>query len=166
MITPSQEYIEQICRLYGDAYDDRIEDSRPPAAGEARRDAGEDWVPGQIAAHKSLSYFKDELEGQGIRLSTSKIKKILITGGCWTTERSRQISDLYDRYTRPEAEDGLGLTADAAVRRIAAELGVSKVTVSVNLPYRNVVYKLEKRSKNAERCARYKQRKREERISG
>ena len=160
MITPSQEYIEEICRLYGDVYDDRIEDSRPPAAGESRRAAGEDWIPGQIAAHKSLSYFKDELAGRGIDLSTSKIKKILITGGCWTTERSRQISSLYDIYTRPETEGGAGLAGDAAVRRIAAELGVSTVTVSVNLPYQNVVYKLEKRSKNAERCARYKQRKR------
>ena len=161
MVTPSEDFIRQICSLYGDVYDDRIEDSRPPAAGEAKRDAGEDWVPGQIAAHKSLTYFKEELAGQGIHLSTSKIKKILITGGCWTTERSRQIAGLYDSCTRPEAAGGMGLAPDAAVRRIAAELGVSTVTVSVNLPYQSVVYKLEKRSKNAERCARYKQRKKE-----
>lgn len=31
---PSKEYIEYICSLYGDIYDDRIEDCRPPAAGQ------------------------------------------------------------------------------------------------------------------------------------
>lgn len=41
------------------------------------------------------------------------------------------------------AEGGKGLKAGAAIRQIAAELSVSTVTVSVNLPYQNVVYKLE-----------------------
>ena len=160
MISPSQAFIDHICKLYGDVYDDRVEDSRPPAAGEARRDAGEDWVPGQIAAHKSLSYFKEELAGQGISLSTSKIKKILITGGCWTTGRSRQIGALYDLYTRRVEDGGTGLSGDEAVRRIAGELKVSAVTVSVNLPYQDVVYNLESRSKNAEHCSRYRRRQR------
>ena len=164
MNSPSQSFIDHICKLYGDVYDDRIEDSRPPAAGEARRDAGEDWVPGQIAAHKSLSYFQEELAEQGIRLSTSKIKKILITGGCWTTERSRQIADLYDLYTRSEENGGLSLSGDEAVRRIAGELEVSAVTVSVNLPYQDVVYNLEGRSKNAERCSRYRKRQAEKKA--
>lgn len=31
---PSWEFIKQICDLYDDVYDDRIEDCRPPAAGE------------------------------------------------------------------------------------------------------------------------------------
>lgn len=44
----------------------------------------------------------------------------------------------------------------AAAKRIAAELGVSAVTVSVNLPYQSVVYKLEKRSKYAVRCERWR----------
>ena len=158
MISPSQEYIDYICKLYGDVYDDRMEDSRPPAAGEARREAGEDWVPGQIAAHKSLSYFQEELAGLGIRLSTSKIKKILITGGCWSTERSRQIGSLYAEYTGSEEAGGMGLGGEEAVRRIADELKVSRVTVSVNLPYQDVVYNLEHRSKNAERCSRYRKR--------
>ena len=158
MNSPSQSFIDHICKLYGDVYDDRIEDSRPPTAGEARREAGDDWVPGQIAAHKSLSYFKEELASQGINLSTSKIKKILITGGCWTTERSRQIGGLYDLYTRSTENGGMDLSGDEAVRRIAGELKVSTVTVSVNLPYQDVVYNLEGRSKNAERCSRYRKR--------
>ena len=86
---PSKEYIDYICSLYGDVYDDRIEDSKPPTAGAERREAGSDWVPGQVADHKSLGAFQKELEEMGIKLSTSKIKKILVSGGCWTTERSK-----------------------------------------------------------------------------
>ena len=39
-IAPSKEYIDYICRLYGDVYDDRIEDCKPPVAGAERREAG------------------------------------------------------------------------------------------------------------------------------
>ena len=119
---PSKEYIDYICSLYGDVYDDRIEDSKPPTAGAERREAGSDWVPGQVADHKSLGAFRKELEEMGIKLSTSKIKKILVSGGCWTTERSREIGRLFGVLTK---------TAE-------------------------VVYKLEKRSKNAVRCERWR----------
>lgn len=156
---PSKEYIEHICNLYGDIYDDRIEDCRPPAAGDDFRDPGEDWRPGQVADHKSLVAFQRELKAIGINLSSSKIRKILITGGCWSTERSREIADLFDLYTSTKDDGGYGFPEDLAVKKIAAELEVSLVTVNVNLPYRNVVYNLENRSKNAVRCARYKERK-------
>ena len=52
--------------------------------------SGEDWAPGQRAEHKSLSAFQQELQEKGISLFISKIKKILITGGCWTTARSSE----------------------------------------------------------------------------
>ena len=45
--TPSQEFIDYICSLYGDIYDDRIEDCRPPAAGNHLREPGTDWTPGR-----------------------------------------------------------------------------------------------------------------------
>ena len=156
---PSKEYIKYICDLYGDIYDDRIEDCKPPAAGDDFRDPGEDWRPGQVADHKSLVAFQRELKAIGINLSSSKIRKILITGGCWSTERSREIADLFDLYTSTKDDGGYGFPEDLAVKKIAAELEVSLVTVNVNLPYRNVVYNLENRSKNAVRCARYKDRK-------
>lgn len=153
---PSKEYIEYICNLYGDNYDDRIENSSPPAAGDDFRDPGEDWRPGQAADHKSLAAFQRELKAIGINLSSSKIRKILITGGCWSTERSREIADLFDLYTSTKDDSGYGFPEDLAAKKIAAELEVSLVTVNVNLPYRNVVYNLENRSKNAVRCARYR----------
>ena len=158
---PSQEYINHICELYNDIYDDRIEDCKPPAAGVEMRDPGDDWIPGQEADHKSLNAFQKELMDMGIKISTSKIRKILITGGCWTTERSREIAELFEYYTSPAEEGGKGLSGDAAVKKIAEILEVSIVTVSVNLPYQNVVYKLENRSSNAKRCARYKERRKQ-----
>ncbi len=176
MTTPSQDYIDFICSLYGSSYDDRIENTSPPTAGDMPRDPGADWMPGTIAKHKSLAAFQRELKQRGIKLSTSKIKKILITGGLWTTETSREIQELYNRYTRPaividhtsvvedkDGENGGSVEKDGrlepadAVKRIAEELEISLVSVSVNLPYRTVVYNLENRSSNAKRCARYKE---------
>lgn len=156
---PSKEYIEYICSLYGDIYDDRIEDCRPPTAGDDIRDPGENWKPGQVADHKSLNAFQKELKAMGITLSTSKIRKILITGNCWTTERSREVAELFESYTSPKSNGGGGMPGDIAAKKIAEELEVSVVTVNVNLPYQNVVYNLENRSSNAVRCARYKERK-------
>lgn len=143
MNTPSEDFISYICSLYNDTYDDRIEDSKP---------SGEDWKPGTIAQHKSLNFFQKELEEKGIKLSTSKIKKILITGGLWTTERSREIAELYEQYT---AE---GMDTAAAVKAIADEIETSVVTVNTNLPYISVVYNLDNKSRNAKRCERYKER--------
>ena len=156
----SEEFIKYICDLYGDHYDDRIENSRPPVAGNKARKAGDDWAPGQIANHKSLASFQKQLADIDIKLSTSKIRKILINGGCWSTERSRQIKELFDTYTIDTSEGGDGLSGETAVRKIAEKLGVSLATVSMNLPYQDVVYKLENRSSNARRCVRYRERRR------
>lgn len=154
---PTAEYIEYICSLYGDGYDDRLEDCKPPAAGDAVRIPGKDWVPGQVANHKSIIAFQRELEDLGIKLSSSKIRKILITGGCWSTERSREIEALFNYYILPKSSGGLGLQRDAVVAKIASDLGISVVTVSVNLPYESVVYNLEVKSSNAKRCKKYRE---------
>lgn len=154
---PTAEYIEYICNLYGDFYDDRIEDCKPPAAGDSVRCPGKDWLPGQVANHKSIIAFQRELEDKGIKLSSSKIRKILITGGCWSTERSREIEALFNHYILPKSSGGLGLLRDAAVAKIATNLGISVVTVSVNLPYESVVYNLEQKSSNAKRCKKYRE---------
>ena len=143
---PSRDYISFICRLYGDAYDDREEDSRI---------GGLDWEPGIRAAHKSIRLFQEELKDiHGIELSRSKIQKILITGGAWTTERSREVQRLFEEWTSPKEKGGKGLSPVAAIRAIAKHLNISTVSVSINLPYQKVVYALDEKSKNAERIER------------
>ena len=133
---PSDDFIKLICSLYGDTYDDREEDSRP---------GGEDWEPGVKAAHLSLGTFQKELkEVHGIEMSTAKLRKILITGGCWTTERSREVAELYERYR--------------SITRVAKELEVSDALVTMYLPYEKTVYDLEEKSGGANRVQRWRER--------
>jgi hypothetical protein len=82
---------------------------------------------------------KLELAQRGINLSTAKIRKILITGGCWTTERSREVAELYGKYK--------------SVSRVAEELGMSSALVNMYLPYEKTVYDLEEKSRNAKRVS-------------
>ena len=131
---PSRDFIERICDLYGDTYDDREEDSKP---------GGENWVPGKEANHTSLVAFQKMLKENGIELSTAKIRKILITGGCWSTERSREVASLYDKY--------------GSVKRVAEILKVSEALVNMYLPYEKAVYGLEDKSGNAKRIARWRE---------
>lgn len=147
---PSAEYVKMICELYGNVYDDREEDSRP---------GGEDWVPGIPADHLSLSAFQKRLENMGIKLSRTKVQKILTTGGCWTTERSREVQEMYEQFTKAKKDGGHGLTPKAAVVRIADELEISTVSVNINLPYGKVVYDLKEKSSNARRIERHRAKK-------
>ena len=131
---PSKEFIDFICDLYGDVYDDREEDSSP---------GGEDWSPGKKANHLSLQSFKKELEEKGIELSTAKIRKILITGGLWSTTRSREVAELFEKYKD--------------IKKVAEELEVSPELVCMYLPYNKVVYDLEEKSGNAKRVQRWRE---------
>ena len=150
--TPSQEYVSMICHFYGDRYDDREEDSKIN---------GQDWEPGVKASHKSMASFQKELdEVHGIHLSRTKLQKILISGGCWTTERSREIQRLYEEYTTSKEDGGKGMSSDAAIRAIAKHLEISTVSVIINLPYEKVVYDLEDKSANARRIDKCRARKR------
>ncbi len=94
--------------------------------------------------HTSLESFRRELkEVHGIGLSTAKIRKILITGGLWSTERSREVAELYEQY--------------GSVGRVAEELGLSAGLVATYLPYQKTVYDLEEKSGNARRIARWRE---------
>ena len=131
---PSREYVDYICGLYGDIYDDRQEDSKPH---------GKDWHPGGRANHKSLEGFRKQLKGNyDIELSTAKIRKILITGGRWSTERSREIQRKYSELK--------------SVPLVAESLGLSAALVVMNLPYEKVVYDLDGKSGNAKRVEKWR----------
>ena len=147
-MNPSKDFINRICHLYGDTYDDREEDSSP---------GGLDWKPGQRSLHKSLVSFQRELAEEGIVLTTGKIKKILITGGYWTTERTREVGLLYETLTTAESEGGQGLSHQAAVKAISSELELSVGMICMSLPYNRVVYTLDDKSSNAKRCDRSRQ---------
>ena len=99
----------------------------------------------QEALHTSLEAFRRELRDvHGIELSTAKIRKILITGGLWSTERSREVAELFEQY--------------GSVKRVAEELGLSPGLVITYLPYQKTVYDLEEKSGNAKRIDRWRER--------
>lgn len=131
---PSAEYVEYICNLYDDHYDDRKEDSSL---------GGVDWVPGVSAMHTSLAAFQRYLKSKGIEMSTGKIRKILITGRRWSTARSREVAELYEKHK--------------SVKKVAEILGVSTSLVTMYLPYEKVVYDLEDKSGGARRVQRWRE---------
>ncbi len=150
------EYVEMICRLYGDVYDDREEESKP---------GGESWAPGKKAMHLSLSAFQKQLSDiYDIKLSSSKLRKILITGGCWTTERSREVQALYEDCVTERENGGKGMKPEEAVRAVAEDLGVSIQTVCMNLPYERTVYNFPGKSRNAVRCDRAREKRKRCRL--
>ena len=125
-----REFVERICWLYGDAYDDR--------------EAAKNWKQGKEKGHKSLEVFRKELKAvHGISMSTAKIRKILITGGLWTTERSREAAVLYERL--------------GSVAAVSRTLGVSEELVIMYLPYGKTVYGLEEKSSGARRVQRWRE---------
>lgn len=132
----TKDFIEQICGLYGDNYNDTEEDSSL---------GGSDWAPGKEANHKSLRRFKEELEEMDIHLSTSKIRKILISGGVYSTELSRSVAKEMEIYK------------DA--KKVAKVLGISTSTVTTYLPYQRQVYN-EEPSENARTIKKWREKKR------
>ena len=54
---------------------------------------------------------------------------------------------MFELYTASNNDGGYYLSEDQAIKKIAETLAVSLVTVNVNMPYQNVVYNLENRSR-------------------
>lgn len=77
--------------------------------------------------------------------SMTKVRKILITAGVYSTETSSAVGAAY--------KDGL------SVEDIARSLNMSVSNVYLYLPYQTVLYNLDERSVKADRQARYRERK-------
>lgn len=139
------DFIDRICELYNDCYDDAEEDSSI---------GGSDWKPGKLANHKSLASFKAELEESGIYLSTGKIRKILITGGRYSTTLSRSIDEELENYAY--------ITSDKErIAKVAEKLSLSPKTVSMYMPYTRQVYN-ESPSQNAQSVKKWRLKRDEE----
>ena len=131
------DFIDQICDLYGPAYDDR--NSEP---------------------HKSLRKFQRELSAQGIKISIAKIQKILVTGGKWSTVTSRRVAAAMAQYKTPSAcadyvdmddldnIDGLGaaerrnkvtapeggiMAREMIIKQVVDELGYRRTSLMTNV---------------------------------
>ena len=79
-----------------------------------------------------------------MELSPMKTRKILITGGCYSTDLSTEIEELYKE----------GKT----VSEIAEMLNTTPANVNSYLPYERIIYNMSERSIEADRQARYRER--------
>lgn len=82
---------------------------------------------------------------KALGLSNMKVRKALITAGVYSNETSEDV----ERY----------LAAGKSIEDIAGKLGITASAVYGYIPYKITTYNLDDRSVNADRAARYRERK-------
>ncbi len=90
--------------------------------------------------HESIRAAARELE-----ISPMKLRKILITDGCYDNEMSREVFAMH--------KSGM------SVEEIAESEGMTVSNVYAYLPYDKIIYKLEQKSVTADKQQRYRDRK-------
>ena len=115
-----QELLTAVCEFYGDPVDDRKEEE---------------------PEHVSLHDVADEFD-----ITVMKARKLLITGGLYSTALSRRVQELHAQ----------GLT----VAQITEKTGLKRASINSYLPYTNIIYNLPDISIKAERQKQYRVRKR------
>jgi hypothetical protein len=118
--TTMQELLTAVCEYYGDPVDDRKEEDTD---------------------HVSLHDVAEEFN-----ITVMKARKLLITGGLYSTVLSRRVQELHAQ----------GLT----VVQITEKTGLKRASINSYLPYTNIVYNLPDISIKAERQKQYRVRKR------
>ena len=91
---------------------------------------------------RKLSYRQIAKE---LELSVSKVIKLLITGGIYSSDICRKINKLYN--------------SGKTIPEIQKSLNISRASVQAYLPYKKCVYNAKELSLNDERIRRYQQRK-------
>ena len=115
-----QQLLNAVCDFYGDPVDDRKEEA---------------------PHHVSLHDVADEFD-----MTVMKARKLLITGGLYSTALSRRVQELHCK----------GLT----VSQITEETGLKRSSINSYLPYAHIIYNLPDISIKAERQKQYRVRKR------
>ena len=115
-----QELLNAVCDYYGDPVDDRKSED-----------------PDHISLHDVADRFN---------ITVMKARKLLITGGLYSTAISRRVQELHAQ----------GLT----VAQITEKTGLKRASTNSYLPYTNIVYNLPDISIKAERQKQYRVRKR------
>lgn len=134
--TVQGELVEKVCSFFGRVYDDFEEERHLALRGHRPFDQKwEEIMMGDPTINETAEEFG---------VTPMKVRKLLITGGCYDTEMYREVKALRER----------GMT----VERIAEKMEKTPGTIRSYLPYERVIYNLEERSVNADRLQRFKQR--------
>jgi hypothetical protein len=115
-----QELLTAVCDYYGDPVDDRKEED-----------------PDHVSLHDVADRFN---------ITVMKARKLLITGGLYSTAISRRVQELHTQ----------GLT----VAQITEETGLKRASINSYLPYEHIIYNLPDISIKAERQKQNRVRKR------
>ena len=115
-----QELLTAVCEFYGDPVDDRYSED-----------------PDHVSLHDVADRFN---------ITVMKARKLLITGGLYSTSLSRKVQELHAQ----------GLT----VAQITEETGLKRASINSYLPYAHIIYNLPDISIKAERQKQYRVRKR------
>ena len=134
--TVQGELVEKVCEYFGRVYDDFEEERhlalRGRRVGDPKR---EELMKGDPTINEVAEEFS---------MATAKVRKILITGGCYDTEFYRNVIEM--------REEGM------TIGEIAEATGKKPITIRSYLPYERVIYKMKERSVNADRLVRFKKR--------
>lgn len=142
----TEEMIKTACSLFGEPYDNR---ESPTSLFSSPH--------GQKPEHISLRSVAEEME-----ISTVKVRKLLISGGFYSTVTSRIVKQLYDEAVKENIKNGMNASQAEkhAVIKVCQQTHLGRASVYSYLPFRNDAYGLEEKSAAAIRQERYRERKR------
>lgn len=112
-----REYLSCVADCFGEPYDDREERDAPSIRG--------------VCAE--------------FNISIPKARKLLLTAGMYSTEKSRQVAELYAQ--------------GKSLAEIGELIGLKRSSVSSYLPYQKFSYKMDEISRHAEDSRKYRERK-------
>lgn len=141
----TEDLIAEACSLFGEPYDDR---ETPISLFSSPH--------GQKPKHTSLRSVAEEME-----ISTVKVRKLLISGGFYSTVTSRRVQELYNEARAAYLKKG-ECPAQAekfAVITVSRQTHLGRASVYSYLPFKNNAYGLEEKSAAAIWQRRYRERK-------
>lgn len=128
--------VKAVCSYFGRAFDD--DEQRRHLRLRGHRPGDKVWndiMGGCPTINETATHFD---------ITPGKVRKLLITGGCYGTSLYRAVCDLKEEGKNKE--------------EIGEALKLKPGTVRTYFPYERVIYNLEERSVNADRLQRFKKR--------
>ena len=128
--------VEAVCSYFGRIFDDNEQRKHLMLRGHRPGDAvWNNIMKGYPTINETAAHFD---------ITPGKVRKLLITGGCYNTSLYKTVSRL-----KEEGKSG---------EEIGEALNLKPGTVRTYFPYERVIYNLEERSVNADRLQRFKKR--------
>lgn len=140
----TEDLIKTACSLFGEPYDDRESSTSLFLSPH-----------GQKPEHVSLRSVAESIE-----ISVVKVRKLLISGGFYSTSTSRRVQKLYNEAREAYLKRGMN-PAHAekhAVITVCEKTHLGRASVYSYLPFKNDAYGLDEKSPAAVRQERYRKR--------